>query len=73
MVQQGGGTDGMVSGSEDGAELLFKIGKFHPGPLQACVSLAGPCLSSVLQLRPCRELSALCHAVSGHLQPHSRC
>lgn len=50
MVQQGGGTDGMVSGSEDGAELLFRIGKFHPGQLQACVSLAGPCLSSVLQL-----------------------
>lgn len=50
MVQQGGGTDGMVSGSEDGAELLSRIGKFHPGPLQACVSLAGPCLSSVLQL-----------------------
>lgn len=50
MVQQGGGKDGMVSGSEDGAELLSRIGKFHPGPLQACVSLAGPCLSSVLQL-----------------------
>lgn len=40
----------MVSGSEDGAELLSRIGKFHPGPLQACVSLAGPHLSSVLQL-----------------------
>lgn len=40
----------MASGSEDGAELLSRIGKFHPGPLQACVSLAGPCLSSVLQL-----------------------
>ena len=40
----------MVSGSEDGAELLSRIGKFYPGPLQACVSLAGLCLSSVLQL-----------------------
>lgn len=50
MVQRGDGTDDMVSGSEDGAELPSRIGKFHPGPLQACVSLAGPCLSSVLQL-----------------------
>lgn len=50
MVQQGSGSDGMVSGSEDGTKFLSRIGKFHPGPLQACVSLAGSCLSSVLQL-----------------------
>lgn len=39
-----------MSGSEVGAELLSRIGKFHPGPLQACVSLAGSDLSSVLRL-----------------------
>lgn len=73
MIQQGDGTGDMVSGSEDGAELLSRIGKFHPGPLQACVSLAGPPLSSVQQSHLRRELSALYHAVSCVLQPHSRC
>lgn len=74
VIQQGGGTDGMVSGSEDGAELLLsRIGKFHPGPLQACVSLAGPCLSSVLQLPAVHGALGSLPQVSGVLQPPSRC